>query len=556
MSQDLNIAPQETEESSTSLSLATSNASRRVVTIAASMVLATGLAALIFNLVHEPLGKVFLSIAMGIVAFSIVLAYFDRLQPAKIITPVAAFLVLTFFLIEGEGMHDASITAYAAIVILAGLLLGEVGVLIFGALTTLSLAAIAYADFLGFLPNQYSGLFDMIDVNTVWFLHLATSAIIYFLVRRLSRLAIEAQKSEKEFARTNQELFTLRDALQERVDQRTQSLVVQNTSLQAASRVANEILSATSIKELLEMTSDLVAREFGNDYVGVFILSEKKDRAVLQSASSESGAKMLRDHYQLPVDEASLVGLVASEKRARIALNHDADSEFFKNPYLPDMQSEMALPLMIQNEVIGVMDIQSERADAFMQSNIAIYQPIANQIALAIQNIRLIEEAQINLSQLELIVAEQSIASWRKQLGQKNYGFSYTPVGVSPIRANNAKLEDRVDAERAEIHIFLRGRKIGDISLQRLSSHWTNKEKALLADVANQVGLAIENARLLTETREKANQEQLISEISSRVRETLDMDTVLKSAIEEIKKTFDLKEVEVRLVTPSEDKVN
>jgi hypothetical protein len=202
------------------------------------------------------------------------------------------------------------------------------------------------------------------------------------------------------------------------------------------------------------------------------------------------------------------------------------------------------------------MDIQSERADAFMQSNIAIYQPIANQIALAIQNIRLIEEAQINLSQLELIVAEQSIASWRKQLGQKNYGFSYTPVGVSPIRANNAKLEDRVDAERAEIPILLRGRKIGDISLQRLSSHWTNKEKALLADVANQVGLAIENARLLTETREQANQEQLISEISSRVRETLDMDTVLKSAIEEIKKTFDLKEVEVRLVTPSEDKVN
>ncbi len=493
---------------------------------------------------------------MSLVAFSIVLAFLNRLQPARIITTLAAFLVLTFFLIEGDGVHDASITAYAGAVTLAGLLLGEMGVVIFGALTTLSLAGLAYAEYLGMFSNKYAGLFDFADVTTIWFLHLATSAIIYFLVRRLSRLAKDAQKGEQEVARTNEELSALRDILQERVDQRTESLVAQNTNLQTASHIASEILSETNIKGLLEKATELISSEFSHEHVAFFLLNEKKDHAVLQTASSESGRKMLADHYRIPVSEESFVGVVASEKRARIALNEGSDSKFFQNSYIEQMRSGAAFPLLTQNEVLGVLEIQAEQANTFTQDNLTIYQSLANQIALAIQNIRLIEDARVTLAQLELIVSEQSAASWRKQLGQKPYGFVYTPVGVIPIRAKNTAVEVRADTEKTEIPITLRGRKIGKISLQRLSSHWTNKEKALLSDVATQVGLAIENARLLNETREQANQEQLVSEVSSRLRETLDMDTVLKSAIDEIKKTFDLKEVEVRLVSPNDDDVN
>ncbi len=556
MSQNTTMSKKTGEASSLSGS-ASANSSRKIVMIAASLVLATGLLALFFNLVHETLGKTLLGIALGVVALSIILAYFNLLQLAGIITSAAAFLILTFFLVEGDGIHDATITAYAAVVILAGLLLGEAGVIIFGALTTLSLVGLAYAEYLGFLSNKYSGLFDISDVNTIWFLHLATSAIVYFLVRQLSGLANEARQGEKESAQANKELSTLRDILQERVDQRTENLAAQNVSLQAASRIANEILSASDIEKLLKISTDLIASEFGYDHVGTFLLNEKKNRSVLQAASSKSGKKMLNDRYELPVDEASLVGTVASGKSARIAFNQDSDTKFFKNPYLPNMQSEMALPLMIQNEVIGVVDIQSEKANAFMQSNIPIFQSLANQVALAIQNTRLIEEARTNLSQLELIIAEQSSVAWNKYLVEKSYGFVYTPVGIKPIKTAGIEMKkEGADVEEAEIPIALRGKNIGSISLQRPSRHWTKKEKALIVDVATQVGLAIENARLLSETREQANQEQLVSEVSSKLRETLDMDTVLKTAIEEIKKTFDLKEVEVRLVPPNEDKVN
>lgn len=527
---------------------------RKVVMIAASIVLATGLATLLFNLVHEMLGRSILSVAMGLVGLSIVLAYFNYLKPASIITTTSAFLVLTFFLYEGDGVHDASITAYAAIVILSGLLLGEIGVIIFGSLTTLSLVVLVYAEHLGFLPNKYSGLFDLIDINSIWFLHLATSVIIYFLVRRLSRIANEAQEGEKAFSKANEELFSLRDVLQDRVEQRTMVLEQQNADLQAATRVAHEILAAEDVTQLLEMSVELIAKEFSYDHVGIFLLNEKKDRAILQAASSTSGRKILGEHYELSSEKASVVGSVALDKRPRIALNQGTDADFFANPDSPDIQSEMALPLIVQDDILGVLDIQSRQSEAFNQNNIAILQSLTNQLALTIQNTRLIEESQINLAQLKLIMSEQSRKVWSQHLDKQSHGFVYTPLGVKTLRMANLDQGAREGIETADVPISLRGRKIGSISLQRLSRRWSKKEKALLADVANQIGLAIENARLLNETREQAQQDQLIAEVSSRMRETLDMDTVLKTTIEEMKKTFNLKEVEVRLApTESEE---
>ena len=525
--------------------------SNNVVIIAASLVFGTSLLALLLGLVHTELGRIVLMVSMVFVAISIGLAYRNILRPAQIIAPTVAFLVLTFFLVEGDGVHDASITAYSAIVILAGLLLGEFGVLIFGTLTTVSLAAIVYGEYSGIatLQTDFSGLFDLIDVNTIWILQLATSVIIYFLVRRLSRLANAARAGQEEFARANKELENLRDVLQERVEQRTEILEKQNSTLQSAVRVANEVLAAPDVSTLLRSGTELIASEFGYDHTGIFLLNEKKDRAILQSSSSEHGKKILRERYELNVDETSLVGFVAKNQRLRIIINEGADKELFNDPYLSGMQSAIALPLVHKDDILGILDVHSKDPSAFTQGNMAIFQTLSNQIALTIQNTRLIEEARINLTELELVVAEQSESVWNEHLQQKSYGFMYTPLGVKSLRTARVDSTEHPSAKKAEMPILLRGRKIGSISMNRLSRHWTQKEKDLLTAVSTQIGLAIENARLLYETREQAHQEQLVSDVSTKLRETLDLDTVLKTAIEEMRRTFNLKEVEVRLST-------
>ncbi|MBT3315732.1 MAG: GAF domain-containing protein [Anaerolineae bacterium] len=330
----------------------------------------------------------------------------------------------------------------------------------------------------------------------------------------------------------------------------------QSKELLSITKITRLVLGTTDVSSLLNKVVDLISEEFGFYHTGIFLLDEKKEIAILQAASSSGGEKMLTRGHQLRVGSEGIVGAAAEEKRPRIALDVGADAVFFNNPDLPETRSEIALPLLFQDEVIGVLDIQSVDAEAFIHQDIETFQNIADQLALAAQNVRLLEEAKISIAQLNIIAAEDARSTWQSYLDRQSHGFLYTPLGIKPLSAEQKNREKEAD-QRADVPITLRGKRIGDITMQRVSRQWTNKEKTLLADVATQVGLAIENARLLNETREQATQEQLISEVSSRLRETLDMDTVLKTAMEEIKRTFSLKEVEVRLVTPKEEnKVN
>ena len=154
---------------------------------------------------------------------------------------------------------------------------------------------------------------------------------------------------------------------------------------------------------------------------------------------------------------------------------------------------------------------------------------------------------------MELLSSDSAQKAWQNRLKKQRHGFLYTPLGIK-----NLKIKQHTNIgeneEGANLPINLRGKTIGEISLKRISRQWSEKEKTLVSEVADQVALAVENARLVDETQEQASRDQLTSEFSSRLRETLDMDTVVKTAIEEMQKTFNLKEVEVRLSIPSEEK--
>ena len=342
------------------------------------------------------------------------------------------------------------------------------------------------------------------------------------------------------------------NTLEKRVEERTETLENQAVQLQAAAQVAQDSLVFQNVNELLDHATLLISEKFSYYHAGIFLLDANKEYAVLQAASSEGGQKMLDRGHQLRVGLEGIVGASAREKRPHIALDVGTDAVFFNNPDLPQTHSEMALPLLAQNEVIGVLDIQSVESQAFDQQDIEVFQTLANQLALAVQNARLMEETQISLSQLELLSAESAQKAWSERLRKENQGFIYTPLGVKRIQTKKAYALGE-NEEGASVPIALRGKKIGKISLKRMARQWTKKETVLISDIANQVALAIENARLVDETQEQANREQISAEFSTKLRETLDMDTVVKTAITEMKKTFDLNEVEVRLNSPKKE---
>ncbi len=341
--------------------------------------------------------------------------------------------------------------------------------------------------------------------------------------------------------------------LEERVDERTKDLENRALQLQAAAQVAHDALVFQNTNDLLANSVNLISEKFGYYHAGLFLLDDKKEYAILQAASSDGGKIMLERGHQLQVGSEGIVGATAAERRPHIALDVGTDAVYFNNPDLPETHSEMALPLLSQSDVLGVLDIQSTKAQAFSQQDIEIFQTLANQLALALQNARLLEESKTSIAQLEALAEMQTEAVWKTHLERQTHGFVYTPLGTKQLRTLNDSTPEE-GAEHANIPINLRGKTIGKIALSRRSKRWANQEKTLISDIAEQVGLAIENSRLVDETREQSNRDQLVSEFSTKLRETLDMDTVVRTAIEEMKKTFNLNEAEIRLNPPNENK--
>lgn len=541
----------ENQQKAENLSLSTFDEAKNVVLIASAIIFVIGLLVLLSGLVHETLGKSILGGMLFFVALGFTLAYTNRLFPAQVITSLAIFVTLTFFLVEGEGLHDATMAGYTAVVIIAGLLLGEAGVLTFGFLSTVVLIILAYTESAEVFVPPSSGLYNSSDFNLVWVLHLAVSIIVFFLIRYLSSIAKKSMENEAILYSTNKELENLRDYLQKRIESRTQSLENQNQKLQASSSVARDLLNVKDAGELLDLSAKLVAKEFSYYHAGVFVIDAHQEYAVLQSVSSAGGEEMLARGHQLKIGREGVVGTAAAEKRPRIALDVGKDAVYFNNPYLPETRSEMALPLIAQGEVIGILDVQSTESEAFTQVDAAILQTLANQISLMFQNARLIEESETSIAQLQILAERQTQEAWRNYLSDDYYRFRYTPLGVKKMSTSQTSLA-QTEKTCLEVPIVLRNTKIGNFYLKREGQNWTTKEKVLINAVARQVGLAIENARLVSQTRTQALQNQLASEFTTKLRETLDMDTVVKTAIEEVQKTFKLKKAEIRLNTKIE----
>lgn len=344
----------------------------------------------------------------------------------------------------------------------------------------------------------------------------------------------------KEVNIANLELQAMRATLEQRVLERTGALDRRTSQLEAASYVSRQTAAIQDPQILLSNVVDLITSQFGYYHAGIFLLDDRGRFAILQAASSEGGKRMLERGHRLEVGREGIVGYAAYQKRARIALDVGEEAVFFNNPDLPNTRSEVALPLTVRNKVIGVLDIQSYDQNAFSQDDLNTLQAMADQVALAIDNDRLLTESQTALKQLQEMTSESTYRIWRNRLIRKSHGYLYTPSGVSNLASSDQYYEtaktENPNEDKLIIPISLRNNKIGQITLKRRgkNSKWSEREEQLGNQIANQVALALENARLLEETQLRAAREQTISNMSSRFSQTTDMDTLLKLAVQEL----------------------
>ncbi len=344
-----------------------------------------------------------------------------------------------------------------------------------------------------------------------------------------------------------------RGRLEERVESRTQESLHKTIQLEAAAYVARRITDIRDLQVLLKDIAGNIASQFNFYHVGIFLLDENSQFAVLEAASSEGGAKLIDGGYRVKVGSRISVGNVTETGTARIALDKISDVFFSTNPDLPDMHSEMTLPLNAHGRVIGALDILSDKPEAFSDTDLEIMQTLADQLAAAIENSRLFNESENTISRYEAVSALQTPQAWSSFLKGRKHAYQYRQTGLRPFDGSDSSN----DSGNLRIPLKLRGREIGVINLRRKPSSppWGNRERDLAAEVAGQVALALDNARLLEETTHRAEVERVTSEISSRIGSSTLYESIIKTAAEELSRALGGSEVLVQLLPNQAEKV-
>jgi GAF domain-containing protein len=327
--------------------------------------------------------------------------------------------------------------------------------------------------------------------------------------------------------------------LENRVNERTAGLTQKTDQLRAASFIARQTAEIQELDTILKVVAGLVTDQFGFYHTGIFLVNEIGDEVVLVAASSDGGKRMVEKGHSLEVGQG-VVGSAAARKKPRIALDVGPDAVLFNNPDLPMTRSEVALPLMVRERVVGVLDVQSDQPMAFNIEEIDVLQTMADQVAVAIENTRLLAESKAALLQVEALTASRTREAWSQRAQAGNYSYSYTPLG---IRAGKSSDESN---EALKIPIVLRGQKIGSISVARKDeASWNQMDKDLINEVAYQTGLAIDNVRLVEDATQRARQEQTVGELATRFSQSMDIDSLLQTAARELGQVADVAEVSV-----------
>jgi GAF domain-containing protein/HAMP domain-containing protein len=340
--------------------------------------------------------------------------------------------------------------------------------------------------------------------------------------------------------------------LEQRVADRTKDLESQTLRLRVAAEIARDAASARDLNELLARAADLIISRFNFYHIGIFLLDSSKEYAVLVASPTEAGRQMIENHHKLRVGEVGIVGQVSATGEPRIALNTGADVAFFNNSYLPNTRSEMALPLKVENNIIGVLDVQSDQLQAFNEDDVAIMQVMADQLATAIERTRLLQEVEQNLKELESAYGQFTRENWKRLTDGTltgNMGYRFDNVRLERITElpqlagaaltsgrivnSNGKYSETEKDRSVAIPIKLRGQTIGVVSL-KLKEGYDSNTVSIVESAAERLAAAMESARLYEEARLRADREQSISRVTTAISASTGFEQILQTTVREI----------------------
>jgi putative methionine-R-sulfoxide reductase with GAF domain len=276
---------------------------------------------------------------------------------------------------------------------------------------------------------------------------------------------------------------------------------------------------------------------------------------------------MLERSHRLKVGEEGIVGYVTGSGQPRIAVDTGAEAIYFKNPDLPGTRSELTLPLIINDHVIGALDVQSEQPHAFSEDDILVLGTLADQVAVAIQNATLFSETQKTLIEAQTAYQKFVEIGWKEFMQHSTLvGYQFVSNTINPLKIPldrpeiNSVLEsgqalttgvseDKSSIPTLTVPIKVRGETIGVLDIRALHTdrEWAQTDIATVQTIVDRLAFALENARLIDESQKRAARERAISDMTTRIGSSIDVDTILQQTVQELGRLIGNSEVVIQI---------
>lgn len=329
-------------------------------------------------------------------------------------------------------------------------------------------------------------------------------------------------------------LRELISGLESRVAERTRNL-------ELAAEVGRTVSQVRALDIMLTEAAELIRQQFDLYYVQVYLVNPSQTYLNLQAGTGQVGTELLGRNHRLPFNTDSINGRAAVEKKSVVITDTTSSATFKPNPLLPDTRSEMAVPLMIGERTVGVLDMQSQTPGSLNQDTLAAFEALAGQVAIAIQNANFLAETELARAEVEAQAQRLTRANWEDYLDAihkpEETGFVFEQNKV-------VRMLDEVETRENALvtPISVTGEELGKLVVELEGKSPIANTDELVASVARQVSQQIENLRLL----DSAERYRLEAEEASRRLTREGWKSYTEKAEENLSFIYDLKEVRLQ----------
>ncbi len=468
------------------------------------------------------------------------------------------WLIIFVQVIAYGGIRDAGFAGFVMVIAIATLILSLRSGIIFTILSILAAIGMIIAEQNGALQQEKPA-----PLSFIFFVYTAvfvvTQLILYLASRSIAIASQQATENRVAYREVNQTLEETQAQLQER----SFALRRRDAALQTAADLVRLSTQATDEKTLLDEAARLIAERLGYLHVGIFLADATEEALILCATNSEAGQALIADNYQLRMARGELTFLATGTELLRYRIGNQLFRVASPIP-VSGVQANISFPLISEKRLIGLLNIQTAGA-APGQDEQEILRTFADQLAMMLENIRLVAQLQDRLSEISALVGKSMRRAWEEVHGGGTIGYAYDRLQLMPAgeklppevvqqlsSGQSVAYVSRGEEPRSRLiaPLILRDQVIGILGYEDMdpAREWQDNERILLETISSQVSLALENSRLVAEAQQRAQREETISEIIGRISGEVDMDSILQATVREMRRLVGESEIAVQLM--------